>query len=348
MAYISIDIRKQVILKAVVNDYVQTAEPVGSSAIAQRYHLGVKSATIRSEMAELANLGFLCQPHTSAGRIPSDMGYRYFVDRLMDAVAIGHISEALLQYEHLKRQTEVEAIIAETCRLLSNISSYTSVATSPILRDSVISQVHVASIGGTRLLVVMVMDSGRVLHQFANVKSRDANLHPERLGNYLSDKLAGKSVLSACGLTECLDASEFPEFYEVLCDVVEYLKSQCGSDYEADVHMEGSNYIMQQPEFKDIERLEAVLSVLEERKALCEVLAAAYRSPDVTVLIGSENPVSGMRDCSFVGASYRIRNKIAGTIGVLGPTRMDYPRAVSSVSLIARSLGDLLTSLSIP
>ncbi len=348
MAYISIDIRKQVILKAVVNDYVQTAEPVGSSAIAARYHLGVKSATIRNEMAELATLGFLCQPHTSAGRIPSDMGYRYFVDRLMDAVATGQISESVLHYEQLRRQTEIEAIIGETCRLLSNISKYTSVATSPVLRDAVITQVHTASIGDTRLLVVLVMDSGRVLHQFVNPDSSGARIKPDRVQNFLTDKLAGKPVAAACNALNDMGTSEPPELVSALRAVVEVLQDQCKPESETDVHLEGSNYIMQQPEFKDLERLEAVLSVLEERKALCEVLSAAYRSPEVTVLIGSENSVSGMRDCSFVGARYRIRNKVAGTIGVLGPTRMDYPKAVSAVSLIARSLGDLLTSLSLP
>lgn len=347
MRYISIDNRKQVILKAIVNDYVQTAEPVGSSALAAKYHLGVKSATIRNEMAELSELGFLCQPHTSAGRIPSDLGYRYYVDRLMDALSLGHISDSILNYELLRRQSEIDILISETCRLLSRMANYTSVASKPTLRNAFITQVNVAKVGNTRLLVVIVLDNGQVIHQFISGASIIA-MKPDHAQNFLTEYMVGKSVSSAAQPLPLIDESEPADLVDLLKNVTEILKNQTSLESNNEVHLEGTNYMMQQPEFKDLDRLEAMLGILEERKAICELLSAASKSPSVTVLIGSENPISGMHDCSFVGATYKIRNKVAGTIGVLGPTRMDYPKAVSAVSLIAESLGDLLTELSLP
>lgn len=344
---IPIDDRKQVILRAVVNDYVATAEPVGSHSLMSRYQFGVKSATIRNELAELADLGYLYQPHTSAGRVPSDRGYRYYVDRLMEDPNLPSSEAVKVKDSLTPYRTEVDIILEKTCRILSDLAHYTSLATHPSVHDARISHISVARVGRRKLLAVMVLSNGRVVHELLEIDNRSDNLDPIKATNYLMDKLSGRSMeaLGGTDLEPMHDSSI--QFSEILSKVKDLICREVESASETDIHLEGASYIMQQPEFKDVERLEAVLTALEQRSVLYKLISAAYLGPDVSIIIGSENPVSQMRDCSFVGAKYRVAGRVAGTIGLLGPTRMDYRRAVSAVEFMARNLGDLLTSLSV-
>ncbi|MEN6357301.1 MAG: heat-inducible transcriptional repressor HrcA [Armatimonadota bacterium] len=336
-----LDSRKQVILKAVVTDYVRTVEPVGSHQLVERYEFGVKSATIRNEMAELAELGYLHQPHTSAGRIPSDLGYRFFVDRLMGQLGVNTQEAARAKDKMESRRAEVDVIIEQSCRILSSLAHYTSLATHPAVRDAVISHVSTADIGHSKMLTVIVLDNGRVLHDMLDFDKCDCI----KATNFLSRKLVGRALAEVTSM-EPVD-EDSAHMTKLLGKVLKFLKQEIEPSEEVDVHLEGTSYFIAQPEFKDAERLEAVLSVLEKRSALCKLFSAVYLGTDVSVIIGSENPLDEMRECSFVGATYRIGGRTAGTIGVLGPTRMDYPRAVSTVEFMARNVGEMLTALSV-
>ena len=340
-----IDHRKQIILKAVVTDYVRTAEPVGSHTLMTQYSLGVKSATIRNEMAELSEMGYLRQPHTSAGRVPSDMGYRLYVDRLMEAGGIACAEAAQVRRKLAARRAEVDVILEQTCRVLSDLAHHASVATHPMIKDAHVSHISVARVGRDKLLAVLVLDNGRVLHEF--IQSDLGGIDPVVATNYLMEKLAGLTLESATAI-EALP-QESPQFRGLLSAVVEFVRREFESVEETDITTEGAGYIVQQPEFRDATRLEAILSILEQRRALYRLFSSVMTSSarGVTVVIGRENPLEEMRDCSFVGARYRIHDRPAGTIGVLGPTRMDYPRAVSAVDFMARSLGEILTALSV-
>ncbi len=340
-----IDDRKQVILKAVITDYVRTAEPVGSHTLMAHYSLGVKSATIRNEMAELAELGYLRQPHTSAGRVPSDRGYRFYVDRLMQPGAFAGREADSIRDKMAPRRTEMDVILEQTCRILSDLARYASVATHPVMHDVKVSHASVAHVGQEKLLALLVLDSGQVFHEFVDLSPDARKLDPIAATNYLMSALNGKTVEAVTSMTA--DEDDPAEMRELLGKVVECIRREFGSVEEADVTTEGTGYIVQQPEFRDARRLEAVLSVLEERSALYKLFSSVYLGPEVTVIIGTENPIEEMRDCSFVGARYRIAGRPAGTIGVLGPTRMDYRRAVSAVDFMARNLGELLTALSV-
>lgn len=340
-----IDYRKQVILKAVVTDYVQTAEPVGSHTLVVRYELGVKSATIRNEMAELSEMGYLRQPHTSAGRIPSDLGYRFYVDRLMEAVSLSQTEAASARDKLAPHRTEVETIIEQTCRILSQFSRYTSLATHPAVRDALINHISVANLGHGRVLAILVLDSGRVIHEMLELGEKSSKLDAITATNFLTRKLAGRTLESLRTAPPGSLMEDAADMAELLGKVLEFVVREIEAIEETEISMEGASYIMQHPEFKDAERLEAVLSVLEQRSALYKLLSSVYLGPDVAVIIGSENPVDGMRDCSFVGAKYRVNGRVAGTIGVVGPTRMDYRRAVSAVEFMANNLSELLTSL---
>ncbi len=334
----NLDSRKQTILRAIVDDYVRTAEPVGSQSIAERGALGVKSATVRSEMAELSEMGYIIQPHTSAGRIPTDLGYRFFVDWLM-APAV-----SVRQTRLPAPRSEVDILVEETCKLLSRITHYTSVATSPAISDAVITHASVSRLGVQRLLLVVMLDNTRIMNHILDLGDT-AKADVALLARLLVQRLSGKSLQSIAqnGLME--DENEPEWLARALNEVAVFIGDELEISTETDVHFDGASYIAQQPEFRDVQRLEKVLSALERRRSLHKLFASVYVWPSVTVIIGSENPLDDMRHCSVVATKYRVGSKVAGTIGVVGPTRMDYRKAVDSVSQVASGLGRLLTSL---
>ncbi len=340
----SLGARKQQILKAVVTDYVTTAEPVGSQMLAGRHSFGVRSATIRNEMAELSDMGYLQQPHTSAGRIPSDLGYRFYVDRLMDAVVLPSNETSRAGKMLASRRAEIELLLEHTCRILADLAHYTSLATQPKVRDAAIRHVSVANVARGKVLAVVVFDNGRIIHEL--IESGKGALDPISATNYLTRELGGRSASSLGNAPEAPEHPNSREMAELASEIQRLVSREAEAEDETDIHLGGASYIMQQPEFRNPERLEAVLSVLEERRALYRLFASIL-SPDVTVLIGSENPVDAMCDCSFVGAKYRIGGRVAGTIGVMGPTRMDYRRAVGAVEFMVRNLEGLLDGLSV-
>ena len=341
----SLGVRKQSILKAIVTDYVHTAVPVASKTLVSRHRFGVKSATIRNEMAELLEMGYLRQPHTSAGRVPSDLGYRVYVDDLMDRAGVPDDTAQSASRRLRSYPSETDLVFEHTCRMLADLAQYTSLATRPILKDAVISQISIVRVGGRRLLAVLVLDNGRIVHQLVHIRAGSGDIDPAKATNFLQHKLGGQPLDKANEVS--FAPGDLPEMRELLNVTLDFIKRELDAIEETDVHYEGASYMMQQPEFKDADRLEILLSVLEQKKPLSKMFSWAYFGPDVTVIIGSENPLRQMRDCSFVGTSYRIGGRTAGTIGVLGPTRMDYRRAVGAVEFMAKNLGDVLTSLSV-
>lgn len=340
-----LDARKQFILKAVVTDYVETAEPVGSHSLIERHEFGVKAATIRNEMAELSDLGYLRQPHTSAGRIPSDQGYRFYVDRLMDQVALSRAEATTVRKKMEPHSTEMDFILEQTCKILSGLARYTSLATLPAVSDAVVSHISVTSVAGRKLLAVLVLDNGAVIHELLDVDSKSGKTDPVRATNFLTERLAGRTLASLDGASIEPLPDQARDMGDLLRSVLRFVRRELQSAEESGIHLEGASYIMQQPEFRDASRLETVLSLLEGRQALYRLFSSVYLGPEVTVIIGAENPVDEMSDCSFVGTKYRVGDRIAGTIGVVGPTRMDYRRAVAAVEFMARNLEQLLAEL---
>ena len=341
-----LDARKQHILKAVVNDYVTTAEPVGSHMLAGRYSFGVRSATIRNEMAELDEMGYLHQPHTSAGRIPSDLGYRFYVDRLMEAAVLPSAETSRAERMLASRRAEIELLLDHTCRVLADLARYTSLATQPKVRDAVIRHVSVANVARGKVLAVVVFDNGRIIHELIESGRGKRALDPISATSYLTRELGGRAASSLSDGPNTPERGDSREMSDLAGEVQRLVSREAEAEDEVDIHLGGASYIMQQPEFRSADRLEAVLSVLDGRSALYRLFASIL-GPQVTVIIGNENPVNEMAYCSFVGAKYRIRGRIAGTIGVMGPTRMDYRRAVGAVDFMVRNLEELLHSLSV-
>jgi heat-inducible transcriptional repressor len=341
-----LDERKQKILGAVVRDYVETIRPVGSEELATRHAWGVKSATIRNELAELSELGYLRQPHTSAGRIPSDLGYRFYVDHLMVA---RDIDEAKVSRSFNDNRTlEMERLLRQTCAMLTRMTSYTAVATPPRPADTLITQVFITTIGDNHLLLAVVLSTGQVENRLFAEMSEISASDLVMLGNALNAAFSGKSLDSISVSTKMVAPEEFNsrqrKRYDAFAHTV-LLMIQHNTEEET-VYLEGATEILRQPEFRDVTKLESLFETLQRRTLLFQTLSRALFGSDVTIVIGEENYIPAMQECSVVTASYYIGTQERGTIGVVGPTRMDYDRAVPAVNFFARSLSQTLTRLS--
>lgn len=342
----SLDERKRKILGAVVRDYVDTVRPVGSEDLAARHAWGVKSATIRNEMAELSELGYLRQPHTSAGRIPSDQGYRFYVDHLMVAREVETSTDSRPENEV---SLDLDTLLRETCALLTRTTSYTSVATPPRPADTSISQVFLTPTGDGRLLLVLLLSTGQVENRLIPDVPELSGGDITSLVNVLNAVFGGK-MLDAVGEPETATSplpSEFGSALRTAYGKLEQAIRQAAfrASEEDSVYLEGAGEILRQPEFRDASKLDSVFETLQKRTLLFQTLSRALLGSNVAVVIGSENHVVTMRECSVVTAAYFIGTRERGTIGVVGPTRMDYDRAVPAVGFFARMLTQTLSGL---
>lgn len=332
-----------------MRDYVDTARPIGSEELATRHPWGVKSATIRNEMAELSELGYLRQPHTSAGRIPSDQGYRFYVDHLMIVRQV----ETGSADRTAGRLLELETLLRQTCALLTRMTSYTSVATPPRPADTDVSRVFLSPAGDGRLLLTALLSTGQVENRLVcpgdGREKREVN-GPElvQLNDALNAEFAGKTLDTI--LTSDAPPAPPAEFtaalrrlYGTLAQAVQQTVRESAD--EDSVYLEGANEIFRQPEFRDTAKIEGVLETLQTRTLLFQALSRTLLGPEVAVVIGSENHVASMQECSVVTAPYFIGTRERGTIGVVGPTRMDYDRAIPAVGFFAQSLTETLTRL---
>jgi heat-inducible transcriptional repressor len=365
-----LDARKQRILQIVVQDYVATAEPVGSHVLLARYSLGCKSATIRSEMAEMSERGYLRQPHTSAGRVPSDRGYRFYVDRLMPLPVIQVGEAAGVQAALQAASSELDRILRKTCGLLAAMTRLPALATPPDADDTQLRQVFVSPAGSDKVLLVLLFSSGRTENRLipgGPVTARDALL----LANALNERFGGQPLSAVCATATDQENGEAapPGEIRVRAPLAllwgtlgrEIVRAARALADETPVYVEGAHEVFQLPEFRDVERLGTFLNTLQERAALVEMMGRALAEhkrgepstpggsgcAGVHVVIGEENPEPALHAYAMVSAPYFVGDRERGAIGVLGPTRMDYARASAAVTLMAQTVGDLLTRLSV-
>ncbi|MCW3489317.1 heat-inducible transcriptional repressor HrcA [Dethiobacter alkaliphilus] len=317
--------RKQRILHAVVTDYIQTAEPVGSRSISRRHQMDLSAATIRNEMADLEELGYLTQPHTSAGRIPSQQGYRFYVDALMDAAQLAKEEHEYLSgvFTQLEKMREIDQIIQQTAKVLSVMTCYTSLVMGPQFRRSAFKQMRLIPLDEQRALVVLLTDTGYIKNKVIDLPQALSSDELVRIVNYLNEQLAGQTIssLSATRLKKL--RSDLYARIELL-DHMLHLLEDCSAEGESRVFLGGTSNILNQPEFKDVEKVRHLLTLFEQGERLSFILETSLGG--VSIRIGTENAITEISDCSLVTATYHLHERPVGTIGVLGPTRMEYSR----------------------
>lgn len=337
----SLSERKQKILHAVVTDYIQTAEPVGSRAISRRHRMNLSAATIRNEMADLEEMGYLSQPHTSAGRIPSQRGYRFYVDYLMNISSLTNREEEDLAkfFRQLEKMREIDQIIQHTSKILSHLTNYTALVLGPQFGRSVLKQLRLIPLNEEQALVVIITDTGIIKNIVVDLPRALSADEVVNVMGYLNEQLAGHDIQS-------LTSSRLQKLRHDLYDKVEILEStlllmeRLCDESGTRVFMGGTSNILNQPEFKDFEKVKKLLSLFEEDNRLSFLLETPHEG--VTIRIGTENELQEMNDCSLITATYLLNDRPVGAIGVLGPTRMEYSRVVTIIDHVACRLNSLL------
>ncbi|MBK9155633.1 MAG: heat-inducible transcription repressor HrcA [Chloracidobacterium sp.] len=344
------DSRGQAILTAIINEHFVTGEPVGSKAVAEKFAnaSGLSSATIRSVMSELEELGLLEQPHTSAGRIPTDRGYRFFVDNLLGVLSISNEDLQRIGDEFgLNEKGETpDRLMERTSQLLSALSNNIGIVVSPSLANDRLQHIEFVNLSDNRILVVLVSAPNIVHNRIIRLNMTLTREELERTANYLNAEFVGRS-LSEIRAEILRLMHEEKTLFDKLLQTAVILCSQSIEDAEAEtgeVFVDGTSNILTKSDFADLERLRDLLATIGERSRLVQILNEciardASGEGKVQVVIGSENRISSFRNCALISAPYRIGDGTAtGTLSVLGPTRIEYARMISIVSYVANSL----------
>jgi heat-inducible transcriptional repressor len=336
-----LDVRKATILRAIIHDYVQTAEPVGSEAIAQKYSLGVKPATVRNEMAVMSDWGYLHQPHTSAGRVPSDRGYRYYVENLYTPQGNVQVQRMM---RHLPSHGEsLTEMLAGSLRLLANATHYAAVATTARDENLTLTRCVLAPYKEERMLLVCVFDNGYVENRLVDFGKPMSAAALGRIQNAIASLFEGKPTTSL--LKTDLSAVPKMERAEEQTALERTFKAVQNAAQEAargELFYEGALHMVDKPEFqRQVSLLESVLRVLEDKRPVYDTMEK-HGSDDLQVMIGEENSIEALQPCTLVFARYYTGNRPGGAIGVLGPTRMDYDHTLPIVKRIAEGLSQVL------
>jgi heat-inducible transcriptional repressor len=339
---VSLDERKARLLRAVVHEFINTAEPVGSKALAGRYSLGISPATIRNELAALEEQGFLSHPHTSAGRVPTDRGYRFYVDSLSGVGELARAQgDAVMRF--LEGAAGLEETLQRTSLLLASLTHYTAMVAPPALDRSRVRHVELVALSPHVVMLVLIVDTGRVEQRLLETGGEVHAEDLEEVRRRLNEKLVGER-LNRAELVLSSMVETVPVEQRWLFTVVADLLGQVVSDRTSErVWLGGQAHILGPGAFDELETVRQVYEFLEQQVMVLRLLQLALNpgSEQISVVIGSENELEGMQACSLVTSTYPAGDTI-GTIGVLGPRRMDYLRAMAAVQAVASYLGNLL------
>jgi heat-inducible transcriptional repressor len=336
--------RKIKILKAIVSSYIHEGEAIGSRTISKKYDLGISSATVRNEMSDLEELGFLAQPHTSAGRVPTDKAYRLYVDKLIRNNSKNKYNaqiKKILQEEI----DEMEKFIRNSARILSQFTKYTSFAMTPQLKESKLKRIQLVPITENKMLMVLVTENNLIKNVILNIKIPVPAEQLNQISNLLTEKLGGRQLKS---LDKNLYNHILKEIYSIResfdekFDEVFILLLNTMKQYEkVDVYYDGLTNILNYPEYNDTGKAKELLSFMEDRKAMASVLMDET-GEDLAVSIGHENKFDEIKQCSVISATYKLNGVTIGKIGLIGPTRMDYKNVISMVKALSLNVNRLI------
>jgi heat-inducible transcriptional repressor len=335
--------RQKLILGIIIDDYIQSAEPVGSRTISKRGDVGYSPATIRNEMSDLEELGFLEQPHTSSGRIPSHKGYRYYVDHLVRVSQLLPTEMENMKFYFNDKIQETEHVFQQVAMILSNLTSYTAIALGPELFQANLKHLQLIPLNEQTAVAIIVTNTGHVENKTVSIPPNLSMSEIEKFVNIFNHKLSGIPLhqLKSKLYNELgQELSRYISQYEELIRMIETVVSQ---DPEAEnrIYKSGAINILNQPEFKDIDKVKTIFELLDEAPALAKLFAKAPNG--IQVKIGAENAVEAIQNCSLITATYSVEGQSIGTIGILGPTRMEYGKVISLLDYLSKDMAIILS-----
>lgn len=333
--------RKKKILQIIIEDYISSAEPVGSRTIARKYDLGLSPATIRNEMSDLELLGYLEQPHTSAGRIPSAQAYRFYVDALIEPGTLTDNDMALIDGWYNERRRNIDDIFQSTAKILSRMTQNVSMVLTNQQTIANFCYLKFLPLDSQHAILCIVADDGSIDTNVVDIPLGMSSEEMDYLAGKMSKLLEDRSLSDIS--VEILQNvhTDVVEDKLIFSSLLQAVRKMTGRRQEQKVFLGGTKQLLNQPEFRDVERVINLLGILEEEKVLKDLLQGGEDS-GLKVTIGSENKFTGIQDCSMVQATYRLNGQIVGTMAVLGPTRMEYGKVISVMDYLHKYLKTIL------
>jgi heat-inducible transcriptional repressor len=338
----ALDDRKLDVLRAIVEDYVETQEPVGSKALVERHHLRVSPATVRNDMAVLEEEGYIRQPHTSAGRVPTDRGYRLFVDKLSRIKPLSPAERRAIE-RFLIGAVDLDDVVHRTVRLLAQLTRQVAVVQYPSLSRSHIRHLELVPISTTRLMFVMISDTGRVEQRLVELPEPTSEADVTRMRTAINEKFGGVRLSDTPPLVQTLLDECEPALRNPMSALSTVLLETLVERTDERIALAGTANLTRGGILDFHGSIRPILEALEEEVILLKLIGSADADPTATrVLIGDENEIEHLRGTSVISTGYGPGSTIVGGLGVLGPTRMDYPGTIATVSAVARYVGDIL------
>ncbi|UCG62023.1 MAG: heat-inducible transcription repressor HrcA [Candidatus Zixiibacteriota bacterium] len=342
MAFENLTKREREILANLIDYYVATADPVGSRVIANKYRMGISSATIRNTLQDLEELGLVKQPHTSAGRVPTDLGYRVYVDFLLKPENLTDDEKQFIKNSIIKEGRGINEILGQTCRVLGDITNQLGVSIAPRFEQGVLRAISLIPITGERLMVIVVVQSGLARSVIIEIEADIPDKVRREVEVVLNERLAGLTLgeIRDTISKRLADVSGHGKLIKLIIDSKDRIWTEGRSE---DIHISGADHLVQQPEFADLRKVSDLIKILEDGKVLSDFLTQAVEE-GLIITIGKENKFNQIMNCSLVTSSYRV-GKVSGTIGIIGPTRMAYSKLVSVVEYTARTISEVLSGI---
>jgi len=331
--------RQRIILKMVIDDYVSSAEPVGSRLIAKKEEINYSSATVRNEMSDLEELGYLVQPHTSAGRIPSQKGYRYYVDNLMESTILSKADIDKIRTLLFQKKMQVEEIVSSTASILADLTNYTAIALGPEVYQAIVKNIQLIPISQTNCVCIMVTETGHVEKRVITIPQELPVNELEKMTNILNAKLSGTPLYKLSNVLYNELSKELKRNISHFEQAIDFLEGLISANEPKDsrgIFLKGRSHILSQPEFKDIDKVKTLLAMFEQNGLVVDLFT--NQSSKTEVKIGRENQVVEAHNCSIITANYVINGKAIGTIGIIGPTRLNYAKVITLIDYVS---GDL-------
>ncbi|MGL4606333.1 MAG: heat-inducible transcriptional repressor HrcA [Eubacteriaceae bacterium] len=336
--------RKKRILEVIIRDYINTAEPVGSRTISKKYSLGISPATIRNEMADLEDLGFLMQPHTSAGRIPSQKAYRYYVDEIMEIKKLEKMIRTDIHRGYLNYSTELGTAMDHTAKVISQLTNYTSVVLAPRVSNFNCKHIQIVSLIKNRVLMIVVTKEGIAKNVEMTLSQEVDNLLALKLSNVVNSFL--KNTLLNDMNSDFIDQIQelTPEEGQLVSEIIPYLKKTLVEE-ESEIHSMGLTNLFNYPEFSDVEKIKQLVNIVQEKQVLSEMLNTNDGNRVIHIKIGNENDNENLKDFSIITTTYELEGEMMGAFGVIGPTRMNYDNVSSVLDYMRNELNLHISNL---
>lgn len=338
--------RKIKILEAIITDYIETGEPIGSRTIAKKYDLGISSATVRNEMSDLEELGLIIQPHTSSGRIPSDKGYRFYVDNFIGHRELTNEETTFLKNVVINNINHMDYLMEQTARALSILTNYTTIISKPKLDEDKIKHIQLVPLDENSIIAVLVTENKNIKNIIIDVQREFNQEEFIKLTNILNETIKNHTLLEIKNII-CSDNASITSEYEIIIKLIfKAILKDLKEEEDIKLYTSGVNNILDFPEFSNIKKAKTIFQTFEEKDMLINILGNnAKGENNIQILIGRENDIEEFKDCSIVKTEYKIANA-TGTIGIIAPTRMDYAKAISVLNSIIENMNDVLRGVS--